>query len=257
MTATAYDRRTSLLEIQGLTVRYGGVVAVRDASLRFGPGITGLIGPNGAGKTSLIDAVAGSIAPAGGRVVLDGRDVTGVAPQHRVRAGLVRTFQSVELFAGMTVREHVLVAAHSPRVVAGLRSLFWRLPAQDRASTEWALEVCGLAALADRPAGELSTGRQKLVGIARALACRPRLLLLDEPAAGLDTEESAELGRRLRAVADSGVALILVDHDMGLVLSICDAVVVMDFGEVIATGTPEQVRADPRVIAAYLGAAAS
>jgi branched-chain amino acid transport system ATP-binding protein len=245
---------TALLEVEQVRVRYGGVVAVDDVSLSLsGRGITGLIGPNGAGKTTLIDALTWFAPTAAGRVLFEGRDVSRAGAHRRARLGLGRTFQSVELFDGLTVRENLLVAAHSPSVLVGLGRLFWPTRVEDAAAVDWALGVAGLEPLADRSVTELSAGQRKLVGVARALARRPRLLLLDEPASGLDTHESAKLGEQLRSIPQHGIALLLVDHDMSLVLSVCDWIFAMDFGRMIAEGTPGQIRGNQAVIDAYLG----
>ncbi|HEY8527600.1 MAG TPA: branched-chain amino acid ABC transporter permease/ATP-binding protein [Acidimicrobiales bacterium] len=230
------------LEVEHLTVRYGGVVAVNDVSLRVtGGAIVGLIGPNGAGKTSVIDAVAG-FAPATGAVKLAGQRIDGLAPHARVRAGLGRTFQSLELYDDLSVEENVSVAA------VGVRQ------AARAAAVERALNSVGIAGLGDRPAGELSQGERQLVSIARACVAEPKVLLLDEPAAGLDTTESQWLGDRIRDVRNTGAGVLLVDHDVALVLSVCDYVYVLDFGAVIAEGTPEEIRANRAVADAYLGA---
>ncbi len=245
----------ALLDVQGLRVTYGGVVAVNDVDLRIDEGeVFGLIGPNGAGKTSMIDALTGYHRPAAGTVSFAGRDITRMRPYRRSRAGLARTFQSVELFDDLTVDENLLVASEHAGVRHALRDLF--LPAQepDRTAVDWAVSVCGLEEIVDRYPREISTGQRKLVGVARALAQSPRLVLLDEPAAGLDTDESLALGERLRSLPDEhGVTVLLVDHDMGLVLGVCDRILVLDFGKRIAQGTPEQVRSDPGVLEAYLG----
>jgi branched-chain amino acid transport system ATP-binding protein len=245
---------TPLLSVNALRVAYGGVVAVNDVDLTVDAGsVVGLIGPNGAGKTSMIDALTGYHVPASGTVVFDGDDITRLRAHLRARRGLVRTFQSVELFDDLTVHENLLVASERLGVLSALSSLFARTSKDPRDDVEWALDICGLADVRDRLPTELSHGRRKLVGVARALAQRPRLVLLDEPAAGLDTDESLELGRHLRALPEAGVTVLLVDHDMGLVLSVCDQIVVLDFGSVIARGTPEQIRHDEAVVAAYLG----
>ena len=165
----------------------------------------------------------------------------------------MRTCQSVELFDDLTVEENLLVASQRMGVLSALRDLLLPIAKHPRDDVDWALELCGLTDVKDRLPTELSHGRRKLVGVARALAQRPRLVLMDEPAAGLDTDESAELGRHLRALPEAGVTVLLVDHDMSLVLSVCDSVVVLDFGQVIARGTPEQIRHDESVVAAYLG----
>jgi sulfate-transporting ATPase len=237
----AADGTGRSLRVDHLTVRYGGVVAVNDVSLRVDGGqIVGLIGPNGAGKTSVIDAVTG-FAGSSGTVELTGRSLTGMAPHARVRAGLGRTFQSLELYDDLSVEENVSVAASGRRHAA-------RRPAVDRA-----LESVGISDLRDRPAGELSQGERQLVSIARACAASPEVLLLDEPAAGLDSDESAWLGERIRAIRASGTGMLLVDHDVNLVLSVCDHVYVLDFGSVIAEGPPDTIRANRAVADAYLG----
>ena len=245
---------TDLLTVTGLGVSYGGVRAVEAVDLTVAAGrVVGLIGPNGAGKTSTIDALTGYHPPSAGSIVFDGRDITRMRPHLRARSGLVRTFQSVELFDDLSVDENLLVAADHVGVLAALRDLLLPVRQPSRDDVDWALDLCGLRDVADRRPTELSHGRRKLVGVARALARRPKLVLLDEPAAGLDTDESLELGRRLRTLPEAGVSVLLVDHDMGLVLSVCDEVVVLDFGRRIAHGTPDEIRADPAVVAAYLG----
>jgi branched-chain amino acid transport system ATP-binding protein len=245
----------ALLDVRGLTVRYGGAVAVDAVDLRVPEGcVFGLIGPNGAGKTSTIDALTGYTPPSAGTVTFEGRDITRLAPYRRARLHLGRTFQSVELFDDLTVDENLLVAAEQAGFGAIMRDVFLPSRPTDRTAVDWAISVCGLEDIVDRYPTEISHGRRKLVGVARALAQRPRLVLLDEPAAGLDTEESEELGRRLRAMPEEhGVTVLLVDHDMGLVLSVCDEVQVIDFGRTIALGTPAEIRDDSRVIEAYLG----
>jgi branched-chain amino acid transport system ATP-binding protein len=244
----------ALLNVDALRVTYGGVTAVDDVDLAVPEGkVIGLIGPNGAGKTSIIDALTGYHAPAAGTVTFEGDDITSLRAHLRARRGLVRTFQSVELFDDLTVDENLLVASQRMGVLQALRDLLAPIARHPREDVDWALDLCGLADVADRLPTELSHGRRKLVGVARALAQRPRLVLMDEPAAGLDTDESQELGRRLRALPEAGVTVLLVDHDMGLVLGICDEIVVLDFGRAIARGTPAQIRNDEAVMAAYLG----
>jgi len=243
-----------LLNVDALRVTYGGVTAVDDVDLAVPEGkVVGLIGPNGAGKTSIIDALTGYHAPTAGKVTFEGQDITSLRPHLRARRGLVRTFQSVELFDDLTVEENLLVASQRMGVLKALRDLLLPVGSHPRDDVDWALGLCGLTDVADRMPTELSHGRRKLVGVARALAQRPRLVLMDEPAAGLDTDESAELGDHLRALPEAGVTVLLVDHDMGLVLGVCDEIVVIDFGKVIARGTPEQIRNDEAVLAAYLG----
>jgi branched-chain amino acid transport system ATP-binding protein len=252
---TAPIPRQPLLDVAGLRVTYGGVVAVSDVDLRITEGtIYGLIGPNGAGKTSMVDALTGYTRPAAGRITFNGRDIGALRPYRRARLGLARTFQSVELFDDLTVEENLLVASEHVTVASALRDLFGPQRPPDRTGVDWAISVCGLEDVAGRYPSEISLGRRKLVGIGRALARQPRLVLLDEPAAGLDTDESLELGRRLRTLPEEhGVTVFLIDHDMGLVLSVCDHLMVLDFGRQIAEGTPAQIRDNPRVIEAYLG----
>lgn len=234
-----------LLSATGIGVRYGGVVALDDVTFDVRAGeIVGLIGPNGAGKTTCIDAVSG-FASASGTVTLGDRRVDGLEPHKRSRLGLGRTFQGIELYDDLTVRENVAVgtvaAAKRPGEVSSppdIDALFG---------------VLHLDAVADRSVSELSQGQRQLVSVARALAGRPRIVLLDEPAAGLDSTESQWLGARLKAARDAGVTVLMVDHDMELVLEICDRIVVLDLGRVIAQGTPEEIQSDPEVVRAYLG----
>lgn len=242
-----------LLAVHGLGVSYGGVHALEDVSFDITAGVTGLIGPNGAGKTTLVDALSGYVQSNKGRLTFEGKDVTTSKPHVRARAGLRRTFQSIELFDDLTVRENLLVSAEQVDLRGLLRDLVLPQRQADQSAIDLALRVCGLLDWADHYPRNLSHGRRKLVGVARALASRPRLVLLDEPAAGLDSEESAELGRSLRRLPAHGISVLLIDHDMPLVLGICDEVLVLDFGRLVAHGAPQQIREDPCVIAAYLG----
>ena len=252
---TAPTPREPLLDVAGLRVTYGGVVAVSDVDLQIDEGtIYGLIGPNGAGKTSMVDALTGYTRAAAGRITFNGRDIGALRPYRRARLGLARTFQSVELFDDLTVEENLLVASEHVTVASALRDLFGPQRPPDRTGVDWAISVCGLEDVAARHPSEISLGRRKLVGIGRALARQPRLVLLDEPAAGLDENETADLARLIRRLADErNMGVLLVEHDVNLVMSICDRVVVIDFGSVIASGTPSEIGGDQAVREAYLG----
>jgi branched-chain amino acid transport system ATP-binding protein len=244
---------TSVLSAQGISVSFGGVRAVVDVSLDVEPGqLVGLIGPNGAGKTTFIDAVTGFV-PHGGTVSVDGHDVTRFPPHVRARRGLTRTWQATELFDDLTVRENLTVAACHPTAMETIKELFSK-PVRRVEAVDEALERLRLGHLAEAMPTEIAQGQRKMVAVARALSARPKLLLLDEPAAGLDVHESAELGHQLREVVDQGTPMLLVDHDMGLVLGISDQLVVVESGSVIGRGTPAEIRENPQVVEAYLGA---
>ena len=235
------------LEVHEVTVRFGGNLALDAASVNAEAGqISGLIGPNGAGKTTLFNVVTGLLPPSGGRVRIEGRDITRLSPHKRARQGMARTFQRLELFTMLSVRENVRVAADIHRR--------WSKDEEDPAErTEAILERVGLQAVADERVTSLPTGQGRLVELGRALACKPSVLLLDEPAAGQDDTETAQFARLLRELADAGVAVVLVEHDMGLVMDVCDCVHVLDFGRVIAVGTPSEIQSDDAVLTAYLG----
>ena len=234
------------LSVESIRVTYGGVVAVDDVTFQVSRGaIVGLIGPNGAGKTTLLDAICG-FNDSTGLVSVTSRRIDGLAPHKRIQSGLGRTFQAQSLYDDLTVRENVEI---------GSASRWAKEPAsRSREAVEAALLQMELSEYAQRRVGELSQGRRQLVSIARALAGTPDVLLLDEPAAGLDTTESRWLGDRLQAVRDLGLSMLVVDHDMSLILGLCDEVCVLDFGELIACGTAEHVQNDPKVVNAYLGA---
>ncbi len=246
----------ALLEARGLTVSYGGIRANDRIDLECASGkVVGLIGPNGAGKTTFIDAITGFTPLASGSVTFDGHDLASASPSARARLGLTRTFQSLELFEDLSVRDNLLASAE--------RSTWWSFfgdvvrPGRRHGDVadrvDWALDTVGLREVVDTMPDQLSHGQRKLVAMARALAARPKLVLLDEPAAGIDTTETRALGTLMRAVVAEGISLFVIDHDMGLMLSVCDDLYVLDFGKVIAHGTPERIRDDPAVITAYLG----
>ncbi len=250
-----------VLRVDGARKRFGGLVAVDGVTFDVGAGeIVGLIGPNGAGKTTLFNLVSGQLHPDDGRVVFKGDDITDLPPQARAARGLARTFQKVRLFAGMTVLEHAMVGCHvwSRR---GMVSAIFGAPssaAEEREIRRVAAETVdriGLSDVADAEPDVLPFGRQRLVEISRALAQRPTLLLMDEPAAGLNTYETRTLAITIRAIRDGGVTTVLVEHDMDLVMDVCDRIVVLNFGEKIAEGRPAEVRTNQRVLDAYLGVA--
>ena len=236
-----------LLEAQDVTVRFGGTAALDRTSIGVERGvITGLIGPNGAGKTTLFNVVCGLLAPQAGRVVLDGTDITSAPPHRRARLGLARTFQRLELFTSLTVRDNV-------RVGGDIRNRWTRGRADSGSDAERIIEMTGLGAIADREVSEIPTGRARVVELARALMTRPSVLLLDEPAAGQTERETEEFGGLLRRLAADGLAVCLVEHDMTLVMDVCQTINVLDYGRTIASGPPDQVRNAPAVIEAYLG----
>ena len=244
----------ALLEAVDVSVRFGGVHALSDVDLRVeAGGITGLIGPNGAGKTTMFNVLTGLVAPTQGRVCLAGEDVTGWPPHRRGRAGMARTFQRLELFARLSVQDNLVAsweAAHPGAV-------FGRGRRERRARVAEVVDLLGLWGIAGRRAGELPTGMGRLVELGRALCTDPRVLLLDEPSSGLDAGETSRFRDvLLDVVGRSGhgePSVLLVEHDMALVMEVCDRVTVLDFGSRIAEGTPDEIRADPAVRAAYLG----
>ena len=244
---------SAVLQASGICVNFGSVRALVDVDIEVPAGqLVGLIGPNGAGKTTFIDAVTGFV-PATGTVRLNDRDISAEPPHIRTQLGLARTWQTIELFDDLTVYENLTVAARRPTLSGSLGEVILGRRQHAQTAVDNAIRMLELEDYAGRMPSELPQGKRKLVGVARALAGQSRLILLDEPASGLDTAESTDLGRRLRRVVDEGVAMLLVDHDMGLVLNICDHVYVIDFGHLLAHGAPDQVRTDPQVLAAYLG----
>jgi branched-chain amino acid transport system ATP-binding protein len=237
-----------VLRVEGIDVNFGGVHALHDLTLDVEAGtVTGLIGPNGAGKTTLFNVICGLQRPSRGRVLIDGRDVTSMRPHARARLGLARTFQRLEIFGSMSARDNILVAAEIHR--GWTRS--GRRPAE---VADAIVERVGLSEVASAQADTLPTGLARLVELGRALATEPRVLLLDEPSSGLDHTETAALGSLLEELASEGMAVLLVEHDVELVMRVCSQVHVLDFGQVIAVGSPAEVQANQAVQLAYLGA---
>jgi branched-chain amino acid transport system ATP-binding protein len=249
----------SLLSVKGVTKRFGGLTAVAEVSFDVFEGtIKALIGPNGAGKSTLFNTLTGFERPDEGSVVFEGAELVGRNPRDVVRAGLARTFQNTQLFDQMSALENVMVGAQAHQR-AGFAAAALRLPsanADDRVAAAEAarlMRLIGIDEWAQTPAADLPSGIRRLLEIARALATQPRLLLLDEPAAGLNAAETAELVHTLYRVRDSGITVLVVEHDMGLVMEVSDEIVVIDRGRKIAEGPPRMIQKDPVVIAAYLG----
>ncbi len=249
----------NILETQGIGIQFGGLKAVNNVNFTAGEGeITALIGPNGAGKTTLFNLIAGFYAPTAGKVFFKGEDITALKPYQRTRIGLARTFQNINLFADMSVMDNALVGQHCRMTYYPISAML-SLPnkhRQEKASRKEVMEMLdfmGLADVAEEKAGSLSYGKQKNLEIARAMATKPELLLLDEPASGLNTQELDQLSQRVLAMRDRGISVVLIEHKMDVVMTISHKVMVLNFGETIAFGPPEEVSADPHVIEAYLG----
>ncbi|MBE0582407.1 MAG: ABC transporter ATP-binding protein [Desulfofustis sp.] len=249
----------ALLAVSDLEKKFGGLQAVSEVSFDVERGtIKAVIGPNGAGKTTLFNLITGSLAPSSGSVLLDGRDITGRKPHQIASFGVARTFQNIKLFPGMTVLENVMIGRHirsSGGFVASMLHLPWVL-AEDRQIRQAALErleMIGIAELAEVEATSLAFGQQRAVELARALAMEPELLLLDEPAAGLNIYETAEVGRLISSIRQLGITVLLVEHDMSLVMDISDEIVVLSFGRKIAEDVPEAIQRNEEVIKVYLG----
>ena len=248
-----------MLEVSGITQLFGGVTALDNVTFSITKGdITGVIGPNGAGKTTLFNIITGIYSQTAGRVILNGKDVSGMPPEKLARLKMVRTFQNIELFGGMSVQENVMVGMHT-RSSSGLLACSLRMPWSRVEETEiregamkW-LEFTGITDLADVTAANLSFGSGRMLEIARALAVEPEIILMDEPAAGLNSQETQGLARLVRQIRDLGITVVLVEHDMELVMDICDRIVVLNLGRKLAEGTPREIQDNPEVIAAYLG----
>jgi len=239
----------AVLEVASVSVLFGGVLALDEVELSVEEGqVTGLIGPNGAGKTTLFNVICGLQPPTQGRVMLDGVDVTRRKPFERARMGVGRTYQRLEIFGSMTVYENV-------RLGAEVRAQWDRSWTDADARAADAMERIGLWDVVDERADSLPTGLARLVELGRALTAGPRVLLLDEPSSGLSEDESDELGRLLRSLADGGLGILLVEHDVDLVMGVCDRINVLDFGHILAVGTPAEIRASEAVQTAYLGTA--
>ena len=236
--------RPSALEVREVTVRFGGNVALDMVNLAADPGlVTGLIGPNGAGKTTLFNVITGLLPPSGGQVLIEGTNVSRLRPSSRARLGMARTFQRLELFSLLSVRENIRVATDIRRTGGS----------DPQGFVDAIIERVGLSDVADARVDSLSTGRARLVELGRALATKPKVLLLDEPASGQDDTETEAFGLLLRELAQEGIAVVLVEHDMQLVMQVCDLIHVLDFGRIIAAGTPREIQRDEAVLAAYLG----
>ncbi len=249
----------NLLEVTGLEKSFGGVTAISDLHFEVPPGMVySVIGPNGAGKTTLFNMLSGIYKPDEGLVRFDGHDLTGLIPHQVAQLGVSRTFQNLQLFFNMSVLDNVMVGCHL-RTRSGAVSGVLRLPSvrrEEKLAEHWgheALEFCGLGDLIGREASALPYGALKRLEIARALASKPRLLMMDEPAAGLNDTETLELSSLIRRICDAGITVLLVEHNMGLVMQVSDRILVLDYGSRLAEGSPEQIRNDPRVIEAYLG----
>lgn len=248
-----------MLEVSGVTQIFGGVTALDDVSFSVAKGdITGVIGPNGAGKTTLFNIITGIYSQTSGKVSFQGTDISNMVPEQLARLGMIRTFQNIELFSGMTVLENVMVGLHtksSSGVLACSMKMPWTMREERRIHEEalkW-LEFVGITELQQVTAGNLPFGKGRLLEIARALAVKPAMILMDEPAAGLNSQETLGLAQLIRQIRDMGVTVVLVEHDMELVMDICDRIVVLNLGMKLAEGTPREIQENPAVIGAYLG----
>ncbi len=252
---------SAILDITGLTRRFGGLVAVNDVTMSLKAGeIRGLIGPNGAGKTTFLSLIGGQIRPSSGRVIYEGADITHARPDQRAARGIRRTFQNLKLFPEMTVLENVMIGFHTESRAEIIEALL-RTPRQRREEeeiVERAYQVLGRVGLSDlalRTAGSLAYGHRRLLEVARAIVARPRILLLDEPCAGLNRSEGMEFVHLIRQIRADGVTVVLVEHHMDVVMTACERITVLNYGEMLAEGTPDEVRDNPDVRDAYLGRA--
>lgn len=248
-----------MLKLEHATIKFGGLVAVNDLSTEIRSGtIFGLIGPNGAGKTTAFNIITGIYAPTSGKVVFNGEEIQGKRPYMITSKGIARTYQNINLFKNMTVLDNVMIGTHS-KTKSGLISNILNTKAkrdEERASTDHCMKILGFMGLADKAAlkaNSLSYGEQRKLEIARALAVEPKLLLLDEPAAGMNLTEKDELAHTIRKIRDRGITILLVEHNMKLVMNVCEEICVLNYGKKLAQGTPAQIQNNPDVIAAYLG----
>lgn len=248
-----------MLRVAGITQVFGGVTALSNVGFGIEQGsITGIIGPNGAGKTTLFNIITGIYRQTSGQVFLDEKEISGVPAERLAKLGMVRTFQNIELFGKMTVLENVMVGVHSRSscgIISCALKMPWAVGEEKRIRSQamlW-LEFAGIADLADTEAGNLPFGKGRLLEIARSMAMEPKIILMDEPAAGLNSQETAGLAELIRTIRQRGITVVLVEHDMELVMDICDRIVVLNLGMKLAEGTPREIQENPEVIAAYLG----
>jgi branched-chain amino acid transport system ATP-binding protein len=252
----------TILRVEMLTKNFGGVKAVRDLSFDVSAGeILGLIGPNGSGKSTTVNVLAGLLPPTSGSIRLGADAIEHMPEAERVSKGLTRTFQTARVFPEFTVRQHVQMGCHTIRKVSAFASILpFGSASREQVKTDQhvddILQLCSLARIADRPVGSISSAQQRFLMIATALAARPRILLVDEPAAGLVEHERQELAELIRGIRQRGIAVLIIEHHMALIMALCDRIVVLNFGSKIAEGSPAEIRANPAVIDAYLGEAA-